>query len=81
MQSTTFLSYYKCASIYLGFSEQAWVQEMAASVQSEWCPPGLSFSETVAATRYVDDLALVSSSLCAACLNKLPGYMYEKPII
>ena len=71
----------QCASIYLGFSEQAWVQDMPASVQSEWCPPGLSFSETVAATRYVDDLALVSSSLCAACLNKLPDCMYEKPVV
>lgn len=70
----------QCASIYLGFSEQAFTQRLAEVDSSDWCPPGMSFTETVAATRYVDDLVLVSSALCPACLNLLPSHIYAKPV-
>lgn len=69
----------QCASIHLGFSEQSWVQKLGSLPNNEWCPPGLCFHEAVAATRYVDDLALVSSVLCSTCLNQLPSHIYDKP--
>ena len=65
----------QCASIFLGVSEQAFVEKLARDENNGWCPPGFSFQSTVAATRYVDDLALVSTTLCSACLGELPGHI------
>ena len=69
----------QCASIYLVFSEAQWVQN-AKEEHGLRYPPQLSFCEAVAATRYVDDLVLVSSVLCGACLNNLPGSIYQQPV-
>ena len=69
----------QCASVYLGFSEAQWVQN-AKEEHTLWFPPQLTFYEAVAATRYVDDLVLVSSVLCGACLNTLPGSIYQQPV-
>ena len=69
----------QCASVYLGFSEAQWVQN-AKEEHTLWFPPQLTFCEAVAATRYVDDLVLVSSVLCGACLNTLPGSIYQQPV-
>ena len=70
----------QCASIFLGVSEQAFVEKLARDENNGWCPPGFSFQNTVAATRYVDDLALVSTTLCSACLGELPGHIYDQPV-
>ena len=68
------------ASVFLGFAESRWAQAASSKTCAEWIPQYMSFSETVAATRYVDDLALASSALCAACLGSLTTRIYEPPI-
>lgn len=67
----------QCASIFLGYSESEWITcDQAAS----WCPPGLRVQQVVAATRYVDDLAMVSSVLCSSCMGRMVSQIYEEPI-
>ena len=68
------------ASVYLGFSEAEWVGKVQNGEFHDWIPEHFSMQQTVAATRYVDDLALASSVLCASCLGGLTSCMYEKPI-
>lgn len=68
----------QCASVVLGVSEAEWVDKNAGV--GAWYPPDMQFCEAVAAVRYVDDLAMVSSVLCRACLHQLPASMYDKPV-
>ena len=67
----------KCASIFLGFCEDDWLTSGRAT---RWCPPGFKFEHTAAATRYVDDLAMVSSVLCSSCLEAMVSQIYDKPV-
>ena len=68
----------QCASVILGVSESHWVDTNKG--QGVWYPPMMHFCEAIAATRYVDDLCLVSSVLCTNCLHELPSHMYDKPV-
>ena len=68
----------QCASVILGVSEAHWVDTNKG--QGVWYPPMMRFCEAIAATRYVDDLCLVSSVLCTNCLHELPSHMYDKPV-
>ena len=68
------------ASVFLGYAEANWIQQMPVEEPSQWKPSGFSFRASVAATRYVDDLALASSLLCTSCLGDLTRELYEAPI-
>ena len=58
-------------SVFMGFAASRWVQAASSETCAEWIPQNMSFSETIAASRYVDDLALASSTLCTACPGSL----------
>lgn len=68
----------QCASILLGASEAYWVDHNVG--KGMWYPDDMDFSAAIAATRYVDDLCLVSSVLCENCLHELPAHIYDKPV-
>ena len=68
------------AAVFLGFSEAQFVQNLELEANLEFVPAGFSFTDVIAATRYVDDLALASSLLCTRCLGELPKKMYAAPI-
>ena len=68
------------ASVFLGHAESEWVKQTSVEAATEWKPAGLGFSQAVAATRYVDDLALASSVLCTACLGDLTKAVYAAPV-
>lgn len=68
----------QCASILLGASEAYWVDHNVG--KGRWYPDDMDFFAAIAATRYVDDLCLVSSVLCENCLHELPAQIYDKPV-
>ena len=43
--------------------------------------PGFTLDEGIAVIRYVDDALLVSSTLCASCLEQVGATLYERPIV
>lgn len=54
-------------SIFLGYPEAQWL----TSGNAACCPLCLSFEQTIAAVRYVDDLAMASSVSCSACVGSM----------
>ena len=67
----------QCASILLGFCEGHW---LTSGSSAHWCPPGLELERVVAATRYVDDLAMLSSVLCSSCVEIMVCQFYDKAV-
>ena len=69
------------ASSVLAVEELRWSEDV--SKQRAWGFPvdgSMSFCNHVAASRYVDDTALASGTVCSSCLAQVPSLIYREPI-
>ena len=73
-----FLSKVAC-SVVLCVKETEWEKDTEGLIRYGFIRPGMTWSGTVAACRYVDDVCMCSGLLCRHCLKLAVDMMYPVP--